>query len=187
MKKQLLFSTVILILAVFAMPVFAQSEMGIQRSNSIKSSSDESEVCSVKVRALPTGCEVVFTNQPATKRDAASGMASGKRQHKPIRITKELDKSTPLLIQASPGSGGGKVVIRDLRCVITSNGRNIKVPVMNNQFSIPSDGIDDDCNMVLSWTWVFSDGTKEECVFPLKLSMENGACVRATESKTTMR
>jgi len=30
-------------------------------------------------------------------RDAASGMASGKRQHKPFVITKEIDKSTPIL------------------------------------------------------------------------------------------
>lgn len=33
-------------------------------------------------------------------RDAASGLATGKRQHKPFVITKELDKSTPLLRQA---------------------------------------------------------------------------------------
>jgi type VI secretion system secreted protein Hcp len=32
-------------------------------------------------------------------RDAASGQATGKRQHKPFVITKELDKSTPLLLQ----------------------------------------------------------------------------------------
>ena len=30
-------------------------------------------------------------------RDAASGMASGKRQHKPLTVVKELDKSTPIL------------------------------------------------------------------------------------------
>jgi type VI secretion system secreted protein Hcp len=33
-------------------------------------------------------------------RDAASGLPTGKRQHKPLTITKELDKSTPLLFQA---------------------------------------------------------------------------------------
>lgn len=30
-------------------------------------------------------------------RDAASGLPTGKRQHRPIHITKEIDKSTPLL------------------------------------------------------------------------------------------
>lgn len=33
-------------------------------------------------------------------RDAASGLPTGKRQHKPFVITKELDKSTPLLTKA---------------------------------------------------------------------------------------
>ncbi len=33
-------------------------------------------------------------------RDAASGLPTGKRMHKPLVITKELDKSTPLLFNA---------------------------------------------------------------------------------------
>lgn len=33
-------------------------------------------------------------------RDAASGLATGKRQHKPITIIKEIDKATPLLYKA---------------------------------------------------------------------------------------
>src|SRR5947209_16426326 len=32
-------------------------------------------------------------------RDVASGLPTGKRQHKPFTITKELDKSTPLLFK----------------------------------------------------------------------------------------
>lgn len=34
-------------------------------------------------------------------RDAASGMASGKRQHKPLTVTKELDKASPTMARAS--------------------------------------------------------------------------------------
>ena len=33
-------------------------------------------------------------------RDAASGLPTGKRQHKPLVIIKEIDKSTPLLMNA---------------------------------------------------------------------------------------
>lgn len=33
-------------------------------------------------------------------RDAASGMASGKRQHQPFVIMKQIDKASPLLVQA---------------------------------------------------------------------------------------
>jgi type VI secretion system secreted protein Hcp len=39
-------------------------------------------------------------HEVVSPRDAASGQAAGKRVHTPLVITKELDKSTPLLYQA---------------------------------------------------------------------------------------
>lgn len=36
----------------------------------------------------------------ASPRDAASGQATGKRMHKPLVITKEIDRSSPLLMNA---------------------------------------------------------------------------------------
>ncbi len=55
-------------------------------------------------------------------RDAASGMATGKRQHKAVTTTKEIDKASPTRMRASTatqsaaagGGGGGKVNVRDL-------------------------------------------------------------------------
>lgn len=41
-----------------------------------------------------------LTHEIVSARAAASGFATGKRQHKPIIITKELDKSSPLLMNA---------------------------------------------------------------------------------------
>lgn len=38
------------------------------------------------------------TSQPS--RDAASGMASGKRQHQPLTVVKKLDKASPVLQEA---------------------------------------------------------------------------------------
>ena len=35
-----------------------------------------------------------------TPREEATGQLTGKRQHKPVRITKRIDKSTPLLLKA---------------------------------------------------------------------------------------
>ena len=43
---------------------------------------------------------IATSHEIVSPRDSASGMASGKRMHKPLVITKELDKSTPLLYQA---------------------------------------------------------------------------------------
>ena len=41
-----------------------------------------------------------YSHQIVSPRDAASGLPTGKRQHKPLTITKEIDKSTPLLQRA---------------------------------------------------------------------------------------
>lgn len=41
-----------------------------------------------------------FSHEVVSPRDAASGLPTGKRQHKPITITKRIDKSTPLIASA---------------------------------------------------------------------------------------
>src|SRR5690349_7262262 len=41
-----------------------------------------------------------FNHQITSPRDPASGQATGKRQHGALTITKEIDKSTPLLFNA---------------------------------------------------------------------------------------
>jgi type VI secretion system secreted protein Hcp len=43
---------------------------------------------------------IAVNHEIMSPRDAASGQATGKRQHKPFVITKEIDKSTPLLYNA---------------------------------------------------------------------------------------
>ena len=41
--------------------------------------------------------EILSVSSTASARDAASGLATGKRQHKPITIIKEVDKASPIL------------------------------------------------------------------------------------------
>ena len=43
---------------------------------------------------------IAFDHEVISPRDAASGLPTGKRQHKPLTITKEVDKASPLLMQA---------------------------------------------------------------------------------------
>ncbi|MCB2047736.1 MAG: type VI secretion system tube protein Hcp [Novosphingobium sp.] len=43
-----------------------------------------------------TGGGGIIQAKPAP-RDAASGLPTGKRQHKPMTVTKEVDKSSPML------------------------------------------------------------------------------------------
>jgi type VI secretion system secreted protein Hcp len=41
-----------------------------------------------------------FEHEILSPRDAATGQATGRRQHKPVRIVKAIDKSSPLLYRA---------------------------------------------------------------------------------------
>jgi type VI secretion system secreted protein Hcp len=57
-----------------------------------------------------------FSAGAITPRDASTGQASGKRQHKPISITKEVDESSPQLFQAATTNEVLKnVVIQSVR------------------------------------------------------------------------
>ena len=51
-------------------------------------------------------------------RDAASGLATGKRQHKPLVITMELSRSTPALMQEfdKPSEGGAAALVCAWAC-----------------------------------------------------------------------
>ena len=42
---------------------------------------------------------IAVSHEIVSPRDAASGLPTGKRMHKPLVITKELDKASPLLLQ----------------------------------------------------------------------------------------
>ncbi|MGC4232139.1 MAG: type VI secretion system tube protein TssD [Niabella sp.] len=56
---------------------------------------------SVTLKGRENTIEVIACNHEVVlPRDAASGLATGKRRHLPLVITKELDRSTPLLMQA---------------------------------------------------------------------------------------
>jgi type VI secretion system secreted protein Hcp len=41
-----------------------------------------------------------LSHEIVSPRDPASGLPTGKRQHKPLTITKEIDRSTPLFLNA---------------------------------------------------------------------------------------
>lgn len=52
------------------------------------------------------------TTDIISPRDAASGLPTGKRQHKPITITKEWDKATPKLMMKTPTGEEYNTVVR---------------------------------------------------------------------------
>lgn len=145
---------------------------------------DESRV--VKVRNTAAGFEITFNQAIVSPRDAASGLPTGKRQHKPFVITKEYDKSSPLLTRGGSGGGAGKASMSDLSVMFTSNGRTQKLPVTNGTFTLPFDGKDDDCDLVLSWSWgeTQTGQNTPKGSARIKLTVRDGACVAISEKGT---
>jgi hypothetical protein len=173
--------------------LFAQETMGVSKSKTKSNQSNDrsveqnTAVCTGKIRCADGSCTISFEQEIVSPRDAASGLPTGKRQHKPFVITKELDKSSPTLAKGGSGMGSGKVSMSDLSVMIISNGRSTKLPVINDQFTLPSDGRDNDCDLIVSWSWGESNtgssvAKRYEATF--NLSVENGEYMASKHTKT---
>jgi type VI secretion system secreted protein Hcp len=110
-------------------------------------------------------------------RDAARGLPTGKRQHKPLTVQTEIDKSTPSIITStsgtvvssegtvsrSSGSGSGKVSLQDMTVTRRCGGKTTTIPMKDDVYMIPTaDCPDGDCYVKIEWTW--NDGTLESNV-----------------------
>jgi hypothetical protein len=82
-------------------------------------------------RAVPgmTGSSVIITSKPKA---APSGLASGQRMHEPIRITKEIDKSSPLNFTIAPGDVDGDGML-DVMMVVKPQGASLLPPPNTSQ------------------------------------------------------
>lgn len=78
---------------------------GVCTLSDVASGSYQVQVCDEKGGAVSSS--VSLSHSIKSPRDSASGLATGKRMHKPMTITKSLDKSSPqlfTLVVTEPGS-----------------------------------------------------------------------------------
>jgi len=108
-------------------------------------------------------------------RDAASGLPTGKRQHRPITITKEIDKSSPILARtaSSPemntdataaigsvtgGGAAGKATFKEFTITKRCGDVSTKYSVVDGECIIPTDdcasGV---CTLTADWSWGMSN------------------------------
>ncbi len=188
MKKQIFVAMAFLVTVGFAGRLSAQEAITKQKTKSNNTNErtvgeSSTGACVGKIRCADGSCSITFEQEIVSPRDMASGLPTGKRMHKPFVITKELDKSSPVVAKSGSGMGAGKASFSDLSIMHTSKGISRKLPVVNGQFTLPSDGKDDDCDLIVSWSWGESQprdvGTKGsglskryEAIF--KLDVENG-------------
>lgn len=194
MKKKIFITVAVVVTFSIGSNLFAQETMDIQKSKTKSNQSNDrsvdqnTAVCTGKIRCGDGSCVISFEQEIVSPRDAASGLPTGKRMHKPFVITKELDKSSPVMVRESPTKmSAGKVSYSDLSVMLTVNGRTTKLPVVNDQFTLPSDGKDNDCDLVVSWSWGESNSgssvaKRYEATF--NLAVENGEYMASKHTKT---
>ena len=190
MKNQIFIALAVLVTVGFGGQLFAQeATVNTSRSNikNSKSGLDSPVACVGKIRCADGSCVISFEQEIVSPRDAASGLPTGRRMHKPFVITKELDRSSPAAIRESPTKAStGKASYSNLSVMLTCNGRTTKLPVINGQITLPTDGKDNDCDLVVSWSWGESNSgsssTRYEAIF--NLTVENGEYMASKHTKT---
>ncbi len=176
MKKKMFITAVLILSVSLTTQVIAQEVMQSQKATAKPATpatatatmvnEKPTTVCTGKVRCTDGTCTIDFEQEIVSPRDASSGLPTGKRMHKPFTITKELDKSSPELARESPTKGttgavresptkssAGKVTVNDISITVYVKGKSRILPVVNGQFTMPTDGQDKDCDLIVSWSW----------------------------------
>ena len=176
--------------------LFAQETLGVQKTKTKSNQSNDrsgdqnAAVCTGKIRCSDGSCSIAFEYDVKSPRDAASGQSSGKRQHKPFTITKELDKSSPMMLRESPTKQStGKVSYSDLSVMMTIQGKSRKLQVVNDQFTLPADCPDGTYDLIASWSWGESNsaagsGTAKRYEATFNLDVEDGEFMSSKHKKT---
>ena len=105
----------------------------------------------------------------------------------------ELDQSSTVAVRESPTkASSGKVSVSDLSIMVTVNGKSTKIPVVNDQFTMSSDGRDNDCDVICSWSWGATQSgtsslkagglTRYQATF--NLAVENGEYMPSKHTKS---
>jgi type VI secretion system secreted protein Hcp len=104
-----------------------------------------------------------MSHEIVSPRDAASGLPTGKRMHKPFVITKQLDKSTPILLSAlTTNENLTSVLIGLLR-----NGTQVATIKLTNAnlSSYATHGLTETWELTyqkITWTWLGDGGVTAE-------------------------
>lgn len=198
MKKKFFITLIFMATIATTNHLYAQENARPGQKIKTKSNIKNDRVSVVKINGTETGCTIAVGNEIVSPRDAASGLPTGKRMHKPFVITKEFGVSskdnsvaeitTPR--DATSGMPTGKRIAgTPIGGIIVKGGKNPggqqfnKIVVEDGQFTLPTDCPDGEYNLAVSWSWGASNsGSAKRCDKSFKLTMENGVCKGINEA-----
>jgi len=190
MKKKIFIALVVVLTASLTSQVVAQETMEVTKQRTKSNSTNErssaqSSVCTGKITCADGTCSVSFDQEVVSPRDAASGLPTGKRMHKPFVITKELDRSASTGVRESPTtSSSGKASYSDLSIMCNVKGKQQKLQVVNGRFAMPADCPDGTYDLVCSWSWGQSNGGSSRYEATLNLDVVSGEYMASKHTKT---
>jgi hypothetical protein len=170
MKKAILISVVLMVVSCISNQVFAQEAITKQRTksnntNERNGSTNQWPILTVKISPTENGCSIVFDNAIVSPRDAASGLPTGKRQHKPISFVINPSENTIVEVKntteknVSPTTENAKSTGTPIGGIIVKGGKNPggtefdKIVVTNGEFSLPVDLSDGNYELSISFTY----------------------------------
>jgi hypothetical protein len=147
-----------------------------------------------RISSTSAGCDISFTNEVKSPRDPASGLATGKRQHKPYHFSvSSADNSvteikSPRDVATGQSSGKrtaeassisfSKVTYQWIKPSWDKKETIKKIPVEDGEFTVPTDSPDGDYEMIVSWSWGATNQSSgksySSCHF--MLSIQDGVC-----------
>jgi type VI secretion system secreted protein Hcp len=104
-----------------------------------------------------------YSHEIVSPRDLASGQATGKRQHKPLTITKQLDASSPLLLKAAVDNQ----TLSSILIGLLQNGQQVATVKLTNA-SISDYTANGDTEhwsftyQKITWTWLDGNVTAQD-------------------------
>lgn len=160
---------------IFAQETITKQKTKSNNTNERDGSTNQWPILAVKISPTENGCSIVFDNAIVSPRDAASGLPTGKRMHKPVRFNINPSDNTIVEVTSSSDMVSGQVSVSTkststtpnpsknsstpIRGIIVKGGRNPggnqlnKIVVTDGEFSLPADLEDGKYDMTISFTY----------------------------------
>lgn len=181
MKKSILISVVLIVVSCISNQLFAQETVTKQKTKSNntneKSNATNQIDCIVKIKPTDNGISIVFDNAIVSPRDAASGLPTGKRMHKPVSFVVSPSDNTIVEVTSISAMVSGQASVttksttstpepsnapgNPIKGISVKGGKNPggniaafeKIVVTDGEFALPPDLADGAYEMSISFNY----------------------------------